>query len=111
MKAALSGLMAWAVQRATALLALGFLLYFVLHLLIAPPASQHAWRTWVATPSVKVGLLLFFAAVALHAWVGMRDVILDYVKPFGVRLAALVGLAAGLTGTVLWAVAVLAPLS
>ena len=32
--------------------------------------------------------MVFFAALLYHAWVGMRDILMDYVKPDGVRLGA-----------------------
>mgnify|MGYP006282472395 CR=1 FL=1 len=35
---------------------------------------------------MQVATLLFVAALLYHAWVGIRDVLMDYVKPAGVRL-------------------------
>lgn len=35
---------------------------------------------------VKVFTQVSFIAVFLHAWVGIRDLWMDYIKPFGVRL-------------------------
>ncbi|MEZ2299289.1 succinate dehydrogenase, hydrophobic membrane anchor protein [Variovorax sp. RCC_210] len=89
MKADLGGVRPWVVQRATTLLALAFLLYFLLHLAIAPPDSQAQWRAWILSPFVRLALVLFVGAVALHASVGTRDVILDYIKPLSPRLGAL----------------------
>lgn len=103
MKAALDGMRAWALQRATALVTLAFLLYMLLHIALAPPASQAEWRGWLASPAMRLALMLFFVAAAAHAWVGMRDVILDYVKPLGLRLAALLLLALWLLATTGWA--------
>ncbi len=92
----------WALRRATALLALAFLLYFLLHLALAPPATHAEWRAWLLAPAMRLAMLLFFLAVALHAWVGMCDVILDHIKPLGLRLGALLLLALWLAGTVGW---------
>lgn len=102
MKSAHGAVRSWAVQRATALLALAFLLYFLLHLALAPPASQAEWRGWLLGPAMRLSMLLFFVVVALHAWVGGRDVILDYIKPLGLRLGALLLLALWLAGTSGW---------
>ena len=102
MKAVHGAVRSWALQRATAVLALAFLLYFLLHLALAPPATQAEWRAWLLAPAMRVAMLLFFTAVALHAWVGVRDVILDYIKPLGLRLSALLLLALWLAGTVGW---------
>ena len=109
MKAALGGVRAWALQRATSLVALAVLLYFLLHLLVVPPASHAAWRDWVLSAPMRTALIVFFVATALHAWVGIRDVILDYVKPLGWRLASLLMLALWLAVTCAWAAAILFP--
>ena len=46
---------------------------------------------------MRIATLLFVLALALHAWVGMRDIFMDYVQPLGLRLALHVG-CAGLAG-------------
>lgn len=92
----------WAVQRATAVLALAFLLYFLLHVALLPPASQAEWRAWLLAPGMRLAMVLFFVAVALHAWVGVRDVILDYIKPLALRLGALLLLALWLAASSGW---------
>ena len=38
---------------------------------------------------MSIFTFLFFTALLLHAWVGMRDVILDYLQPMRVRIPAL----------------------
>jgi succinate dehydrogenase / fumarate reductase, membrane anchor subunit len=109
MKATLSGLRAWTVQRATALVLTGFALYLPLKLLVAPPAGPAEWRAWVLAPATRAGLMLLLLALVLHAWVGGRDVILDYLKPLPLRLAALGLLALALAAHVLWLAALLFP--
>ena len=42
-----------------------------------------------------------------HAWVGMRDIWMDYVKPVGVRLALQVATIVWLVGCAGWAIQVL----
>ena len=36
---------------------------------------------------MRVATLLFVVSLAWHAWVGVRDILMDYVKPDGLRLA------------------------
>lgn len=103
MKASLSGLRAWALQRITALALLPLMAIFVGRLLLWPPATHAAWREWMQTPWVQAGVVLFFVASALHAWVGSRDVVIDYVKPLGLRIALLGVIVLTLTWTVVWA--------
>ena len=77
------------------LLFLGFVLA---HFLVDPPQSYDARRAWIGQPAVGIGALLFFAALLMHAWVGLRDVTLDYVNPLGVRIAVLALMAIALLG-------------
>ena len=42
-----------------------------------------------------------------HVWVGMRDVIMDYVKPVGIKLVLQVGVIVWLVGCGGWAIQVL----
>jgi succinate dehydrogenase / fumarate reductase membrane anchor subunit len=46
--------------------------------------------------------LIFFAALLLHAWVGLRDVVLDYVRPAAARVAVFALLSLVLTAQGLW---------
>jgi succinate dehydrogenase / fumarate reductase membrane anchor subunit len=36
---------------------------------------------------MRIATLLFAVSLAWHAWVGVRDIIMDYVKLDGLRLA------------------------
>ncbi|VTU21875.1 succinate dehydrogenase, hydrophobic membrane anchor protein [Variovorax sp. PBL-E5] len=95
----MSGLRAWMVQRASAVYMLFFIVFLLAHFLVDPPHSYLAWRDWVTSPGLGVGASVFCAALLAHAWVGLRDVILDYVRPVALRLPAL-----GLLGLVLAAI-------
>ncbi len=86
---ALSGLGHWMVQRASAVLLAFGTLYLLLHFSLHPPADHAAWRAWVSEPARRAALVLLALALAAHAWVGVRDILLDYIKPVGIRLAAL----------------------
>jgi len=50
--------------------------------------------------------LLALAALLYHAWIGMRDILIDYVKPLGVRLTAQFLVATVLVFYLLWAGAI-----
>jgi succinate dehydrogenase / fumarate reductase membrane anchor subunit len=92
----LTGLRAWTVQRATAVFMLGFLLWLTGALLVSPPDGYEAWRAMVARPAASAGFAVFFAALLAHGWVGIRDVVLDYIHGARARAAALAFVAAGL---------------
>jgi succinate dehydrogenase / fumarate reductase membrane anchor subunit len=86
-----SGLKAWALQRLTAIFVALFTLYLVGVFLFAAPVDHAAWKAWLGGPTVSVLMLLYAASILLHAWIGIRDVLLDYVQPIAIR-ATLLGL-------------------
>jgi succinate dehydrogenase / fumarate reductase membrane anchor subunit len=54
-----------------------------------------------------VATLLFAASLAWHAWVGMRDILMDYVKPDGLRLSLQVGTLLVIAAYLGWAIQIL----
>lgn len=98
-----SGLKAWALQRLTAIYVGLFSLYLLLVLLFAAPQGYVQWKGWLGGPLVSVAMLLFVFSVLLHAWIGVRDVLIDYVHPIAIRAALLGIVALFLVGLGLWA--------
>ncbi|MHB1215973.1 MAG: succinate dehydrogenase, hydrophobic membrane anchor protein [Thiobacillus sp.] len=102
-----TGTGSWLLQRATALalaLALpGLMLYF----LAALPLDFAGWQALFASRWLRVLMLLTAVALALHAWVGMRDIFMDYVHPTGLRLALYLAVIVMLAGSVVWLAAIL----
>lgn len=99
----LSGLRAWVVQRLTALY-IGVITPPLLWLLASAwQRGEAAWHDLFAHSFASIALLLLFVAILFHAWVGMRDVILDYAgqRP-GLRFILLVLLASWLLALGLW---------
>lgn len=107
MKKALYGLRAWLVQRFTAVYMLYFCMFALFHFAVDAPHSYVAWRGWMTGMPVLIATALFFVALLLHAWVGLRDVILDYVKPLPLRLGVLAALGFALAGLALWMLKIL----
>lgn len=109
MKRPLGALQPWLVQRLSAVFMLLFLAFVLVHFLVDPPHSYNAWRAWIGQPAVGTAAPLFFAALLVHAWVGLRDVTLDYVKPLGLRIAVLALIALALLGAAAWIFRILWP--
>jgi succinate dehydrogenase / fumarate reductase membrane anchor subunit len=101
------GLGEWLLQRLSALYLAGFLLWLLMQLALAPPANYFAWKTWVSAGVVQLAFALFFLSVLVHAWVGVRSVFLDYLKPLWVRFVAQLLLAFCLLTLAFWAVQIL----
>lgn len=98
-----SGLAEWVLQRLSAVYLAGFLLWLVLHFLSGPAPEYTAWKTWFAQGSVRLAFALFFVSILIHAWVGMRSVFLDYLKPFWLRFTVQMFLGFGLLALGFWA--------
>ena len=100
----LAGFKPWALQRLTGLyIAVFIIIAAVLALSYGWPRDYAQWADLVARPDVNLALLALFAALLYHAWVGIRDVILDYVHPTPLRFAALSIFGTGLIVCGLWA--------
>jgi len=104
------GLRGWLIQRMSAAVMAAYTLLFVLILLFAPPRHYVAWKTLFANQAMKLATFVFLVSLFMHSWVGIRDILMDYIKPTGVRLAleGLVGLLllayAGWALQILWSV-------
>lgn len=102
-----SGSGSWLAQRATALLLAAAVPGLTIYVLSAAPLDFAAWQALLASTGLRVLLLLTAAALALHAWIGMRDIFMDYVHPTGPRLALELLTIVTLAGSVTWLAAVL----
>jgi succinate dehydrogenase / fumarate reductase, membrane anchor subunit len=101
------GLRDWLSQRVTALLMALFTLVVLVQLLMPGPLGYERWAQIFSATWMKSFAFVAIVSLAWHAWVGMRDVWMDYVKPVGVRLALQVFTIAWLVGCMGWAVQVL----
>ena len=107
MRKAVTGLRAWLVQRISAVYMLLFILLLLFHFFLDPPHAYLAWHGWMKNPGVSVATFVFFSALLLHAWVGVRDVVMDYVHPLALRVSALVLLGFSLMAIAAWVVRIL----
>lgn len=83
------GLSAWLQQRITAIIMLAVavvFLGFILVMAVKIDANIASWQAVFNCTVVKIIVQLFFAAMLLHAWVGMRDLWMDYIQCTAVRV-------------------------
>jgi len=98
----LQGLRPWIIQRVSAVYIALYIIYFSLLLLIDNPVTAQDWALWVATPYNNIALGLFLIAVLWHAWIGVRDIVLDYVPNVVSRLVVLTIVGCTILGSGLW---------
>jgi succinate dehydrogenase / fumarate reductase membrane anchor subunit len=95
------------VQRIGAVLIVLYTLVFVLALLIAEPFDHAAWQAFFAHTWLRVATMIFLLCVVAHAWVGMRDILMDYAKPAALRVAFYLLVALSLIADFAWGITIL----
>jgi len=101
------GLRDWIAQRVTAVI---MVVYTVLILSVVaglPQMDYWHWKVLWQTPLVRYASVLFMACLLLHAWIGMRNIVMDYVKDVVLRLLLYVLMIGALLGYALWSVQIL----
>ena len=73
------GLDMWLLQRASAVYMALFLPFFLVCALVTGPLDFVAWHGLFESLAMKVAAFLFIAAMLSHAWIGLREIIIDYL--------------------------------
>ncbi len=97
----------WMIQRVTAVIMLLFSVAVLGFLLINGGVGYGEWKQFFGGELVRVLTLMFLMSVFYHAWIGVRNVLLDYVKPLWVRLTLQVVVVLFLAGCSIWSVSIL----
>jgi succinate dehydrogenase / fumarate reductase membrane anchor subunit len=101
------GLRDWLAQRVTAaVMAVYTVMVFVVFIRNAPVKFEF-WKNLFEHGWMRVATLLFAVSLAWHAWVGMRDILMDYVKPTGLRLFLEIGTLVLLAAYLAWTIQIL----
>ena len=101
------GLRDWLLQRVTAVVMAVYTVIVLACVLWRPPASHADLKAMFAGGFFRVATLFFIAALLYHAWVGMRDIFMDYVKPTWIRLGLQVAAGAVLLSYLIWSASIL----
>ncbi len=101
------GLRDWLAQRVTAALMALFTIALLVQVLMPGPLGYDRWAGIFSAQWMKVLTFVVILSLAYHAWVGMRDIWMDYIKPVGVRLTLQVFTIVWLLACTGWAVQVL----
>ena len=102
------GLRDWLAQRVTALLMALFTLVVLAQVVFGRgPIGYDKWAGIFAPQWMKFLTFVVIAAMLYHVWVGMRDVLMDYVKPVALRLVLQIFSITWLLGCAGWAIQVL----
>ncbi|NUU02881.1 succinate dehydrogenase, hydrophobic membrane anchor protein [Herbaspirillum robiniae] len=91
------GLRDWLAQRATAVVMAVYTIILLAVFFTSVGFSYQGWAALFSHQWFKVATFAVFAALFFHAWIGVRDIWMDYVKPVALRLVLQVA-------TILWLV-------
>ncbi len=81
------GLRSWLIQRVSALVMAIYTVLIAIVLFARPVEDYAGWQQLFVSPWMQYATFLVIASLNLHAWVGMRDILMDYVPATGARLA------------------------
>ena len=97
----------WLAQRVTAVLMALFTVVVLAQVLMPGEIGYDKWSAIFSAQWMKVLTFVVILSLAYHAWVGVRDIWMDYVKPVGLRLVLQVFSIVWLLGCAGWAIQVL----
>lgn len=101
------GLKDWLAQRVTGIV---LAVYSIILFAIWAGSADldfNAWSAVFGSVWMKVITLLAVIALAWHAWIGTRDIYMDYIKPTWIRLSLQVVTIITLIGYAVWTVTIL----
>jgi succinate dehydrogenase / fumarate reductase membrane anchor subunit len=101
------GLRDWLSQRITAVVITLYVALLIGLLMWHGGIDYAGWRAAFDSAPFRVASFLFLVATYYHAWVGMRNILMDYIKPTGVRLFLQAVVICALVGYTGWAIQIL----
>ncbi|EMJ3156259.1 TPA: succinate dehydrogenase membrane anchor subunit [Yersinia enterocolitica] len=81
-----NGVHDWLLLRASAIVITLYILYILGFVVTVPDITYEIWRGFFASHITKVFTLLTLLSILAHAWIGLWQVLTDYIKPLAVRL-------------------------
>jgi succinate dehydrogenase / fumarate reductase, membrane anchor subunit len=101
------GLRDWLSQRVTAVVMAVFIFLLAAMLLFPPPHDSTSWKALWSNRWIRIGSFLFLVSLFWHAWVGMRNILMDYVQATGIRLTLQILIILSLVFYTVWSVDIL----
>lgn len=101
------GLRDWLAQRATAMVMAVYTVILLVSFLTASDFSYQGWAGLFSHTWFKMATTAALAALFFHAWIGVRDAFMDYVKPMAIRLVLQIAAILWLVACAAWAAHIL----
>lgn len=76
-------------------------------LLAQSPLQYMEWKTLFSQQWMRLASLLFLLSLFIHAWIGVHDILMDYVHATGIRLGLQVAVILALVLYTVWSIQIL----
>ena len=94
-------------QRVSAVVMAAYAVFIASWAALDAPVGYGTWTAFYSSNVVRAFTLLVLLSLFAHAWIGVRDIVMDYVKPAGVRLVLHVLVILALMLYAIWSVQIL----
>ena len=101
------GLRDWLVQRVSAVVMVVYTLLMIVILLAQSPLQYAEWKTLFSQQWMRLASLLFLLSLFIHAWIGVHDILMDYVHATGIRLGLQIAVIVALVVYTAWSIRIL----
>lgn len=97
----------WLAQRVTAVIMLLFSIVIIGFFAIHGGVDYAQWKALFRSPPFRILALLFLLSVYYHAWIGIKDVLMDYIKSAGLRVTLYIAVLLFLLACSIWSVTII----
>jgi len=97
------GLRIWLLQRLSAAYMVFYLLAAMLLIYLNSPLDYTIWVGLFRPPVHNIFTILFIFLLLAHAWVGVRDIMLDYIQHLPTRFVLMVAVSVLQVSLAIWA--------
>ena len=81
-----NGIHDWLLLRAAAILMTLYIIYILGFVVMTGTLTYDVWHGFFSSAFTKVFTMLTLFSILIHGWIGMWQVLTDYVKPVATRL-------------------------
>lgn len=81
-----NGIHDWLLLRAAAMVMTLYVIYLLGFIVMSGTLTYDIWRGFFSSSFTKVFTLLTLFSILVHGWVGMWQVLTDYIKPLALRM-------------------------
>ncbi|MBM3359172.1 MAG: succinate dehydrogenase, hydrophobic membrane anchor protein [Betaproteobacteria bacterium] len=101
------GVRDWLAQRVTAVVMAVYTLLVLAVFVSVPVVDYWHWKSLWELAVMRYATVLFLLSLYLHAWIGVRNIFMDYIQDPGLRLTLYTIVIAALMSYAVWSVQIL----